>query len=167
MALWIVFGLFAALWLAAPSLLTVWRRRQTRRSLGSISIAHHIQQATSTLTLQGGRPVLGFVTGSAHLVRADVWVTADALVVTIGPGELVRLAPASPHHPLRSARATAPNRLVLEGTVHTGTWRLEVSTPNAAACAADLAPFVKAGADGKGFGSWGTEGNPAGGPSVS
>lgn len=155
MTLWIALGLFAALWFAAPSLLTVWRRRQTRRSLGAL--VRHIHQATGTLVLQGGRPVLGFTTGAAHLVRADLWVTADALVVTIGAGELVRLPPHSAHHPLRSARATAPTRLVLEGTLPTGTWRLEVSAPDAAGWAADLAPFVKEGADSKGFGSW-TEG---------
>lgn len=155
MTLWIALGLFVALWFAAPSLLTLWRRRQTRRSLGAL--VRHVQQTTGTLVVQGGRPVLGFTTGASHLVRADVWVTADALVVTIGAGELIRIPPQSAHHPLRSARATAPNRLVLEGTLRSGTWRLEVTAPDAAGWAADLAPFVKAGADSKGFGSW-TEG---------
>ena len=165
MTLWIALGFFGLLWLTAPFWLTHWRRHRTRRSLGEVVRQAH--QATGTLTLQGGRPVLGFPTGAAHLVRADLWLTAEALVVNIGPGELIRLAPASPHHPLRSARATAPNRLVLQGTVHTGTWRLEVGVSEAAAWAADLAPFVKPSADNQTFGSWNAESAPPEGASVS
>ena len=164
MTLWIALGLFACLWLAAPFLVTHWRRRQTRRSLGPL--LRHAPHATATLTLHGGRSVLGFAPGSAHLVRADLWVTAEALVVTLGAGELVRLAPASAHHPLRSARATAPNRLILQGTVHSGTWRLEVSVPDASGWAADLAPFVKPGGSST-FGSWSADATPSDGAPVS
>lgn len=138
--------------LAIPPLIGRWRRRRAREALEGTPMVLAAPHSTARLLFQGKRPLLGLEPNTPHLMRADVYLTEDRLVIVSNEGVLIDLRRDGPH-PLRSARCVGPGRLVLEGTLERGAWRLELAEAGAEQWATALAPFVRP-QDAARFGSW-------------
>jgi hypothetical protein len=126
--------------LAAVKLLGHVRRRAALRGLEGDTLLRLAPHVAARLALWRTGPVLGLLPGRTHALRVDLALTDDRLLLATDAGVLLDLH-RSQAAMLRSARCTGPGRLVLEGALGEGTWRLDVVVHDAEAWAAQLASW--------------------------
>ena len=111
-----------------------------------------VEQAENirTVAMSDGIPTgLGFKSGRGVRVRTSLFATADRVVVVTREGKIADLVLGA-QQKLKTARCTAPGRLVVEGTIPQigrgdGLYRLELNFAEAKKWESVLLPFVETG----------------------
>lgn len=147
-------------WVTVPILWGRRRRALARSSLGDAPLRLASPHASGRLTVSGRKSVLTLPPGPPVLLRVDLWLTADRLIIASQAGVLVDAPVQADGSPLRSARCTGPGRLVVEGETAGGAWRLDVATPDAEGWSRELAAMLPAGASA----TWRAPAEPTPGP---
>ncbi len=133
-------------------------RRRARARLGDSPVVRELSDVTFRVLVQRTGVLPGMSPRAANRTRGDVVLTADRLLVVCNRGILIDLL-RERGRGLRSARATGPGKLVIEGDVarpgrSPALWRVEVGgVDDVRTWVERLVPWVRVGDDDLRFGS--------------
>lgn len=160
MSPWWTAAVVVAFLFGAMGAVKAWRRHHRQRALRRVPAGPDRREARDVsirVTLFRTPAFHGLEPGKGHLLQGDLAADGARCIVASDRGILADLTPTATHR-FRSARATGPNKLVLEGVVpkkdgKVGLYRFDVMVDDAPAWARALAPFVDPGEDGPVYGS--------------
>lgn len=131
----------------SKQLLGWWQREKVLRSLDPDRVRRMDRGVSARAIVAGVKQWRGLDARRRTGLRADLLLTDERFLLATDRGVFLDLTAAG-DGPLTSVRCTGPGRLVIEGDIgrDDARFRFEITVGDAQGWAAELAPFVRAGA---------------------